>query len=198
MPKIVDPVARRRKVGEAVLRVVGRTGVEGASYSAIAAEAGLAVGSVRHYFPNHDAILLFAMEELADRVTDRFRSRLEALTETDVDLGVVEEMLAELLPLDDERRLEADVWLAFVAATDTRPAFREVAERAAVGVRTVVRQVLAGADRRGLLRVGDLTVETERLASLLDGLTVATIRPPGITAATARAVLRRHLGSLAA
>ena len=69
MPKKVAPDARRREVGEAVLRVVGRLGaVEGASYAAIAAESGLAVGSVRHYFPNHDAILQFAMQELADRV----------------------------------------------------------------------------------------------------------------------------------
>ncbi|MPV35631.1 TetR/AcrR family transcriptional regulator [Georgenia subflava] len=196
MPKLVDPAARRREVGEAVLRVVGARGVEGASFGAIAEEANLAIGSVRNYFPNHDAVLLFAMQELADRVTDRLRRRLESIAELDVDLATVEEILAELLPVNEHRRLEADVWLAFVAATRTRPVLAEVARKAGSGIRTVVGHVLAGAQRRGLLRVEDPVVETERLASLLDGLTIATIRPPGISAATAREVLRRHLESL--
>lgn len=197
MPKFVDPTARRLKVGEAVLRVVGARGVEGASFGAIAEEAGLAIGSVRHYFPNHDAVLLFAMQELADRVTSRLRGRLESLAELDVDLGTVEEILAELLPVNEHRRLEGDVWLAFIAATRTRPVLAEVAEKASSGIRAVVGHVLAGAERRGLLRVEDLAVETERLASLLDGLTLAIIRPPGISAAMGRGVLRRHLESLA-
>ncbi len=196
MPKIVDPDVRRLEVGEAVLRVVGRHGVEGASFSAIAEEAGLAVGSVRHYFPNHDAILLFAMQELADRVTDRLRRRRASLPDGDTSLATAESVLAELLPVDEQRRLEASVWLAFVAAAPTRPRLDDVAQRTAAGIRTVVGQVLTAAQARGLLRVDDLPVETERLAALLDGLTVATVRAPGIDPETGREVLRRHLESL--
>ena len=99
--------------------------------------------------------------------------------------------------MNEHRRLEGDVWLAFIAATRTRPVLAEVAEKASSGIRAVVGHVLAGAERRGLLRVEDLAVETERLASLLDGLTLAIIRPPGISAAMGRGVLRRHLESLA-
>lgn len=196
MPKIVDPTARRREVGEAVLKVVGARGVEGATFGAIAEEAGLAIGSVRHYFPNHDAVLLFAMQELADRVTTRLRRRLESLAQIDVNLGTVEEILAELLPVNEHRRLEADVWLAFIAATRTYPVLAEVAQRAGSGIRTVVGHVLDGAQRRGLIRLEDQAVETARLAALLDGLTIATVRPPEISAATGRKVLRRHLESL--
>lgn len=68
MPKIVDPGARRRAVADAVLRVIGREGVEGASLRNVAEEAGLAIGSVRHYFRDHDELLLFTMRELS---TDR-------------------------------------------------------------------------------------------------------------------------------
>lgn len=177
--------------------MVGRSGVEGASLSAIADEAGLAIGSVRHYFPSHDAILLFAMQELADRVTGRLRARIEGLSADGVDLEVATDFLSELLPLDDQRRLEAEVWLAFITASRTRPALTDVAERVSTGIRSVVGRALTGAARRGVLGFGDPAVETERLAALLDGLTLAIIRPPGIRVATAREVLRRHLESLA-
>jgi AcrR family transcriptional regulator len=54
-----------------VFRVIRRDGVDQASLRAVATEAGLVIGSVRHYFATHDEMIVFAMRVLADRVTTR-------------------------------------------------------------------------------------------------------------------------------
>jgi hypothetical protein len=113
------------------------------------------------------------------------RSRRQELTEA---------LLGELLPLTELSRAETDVWLAFSAAAKNRPDLAEEAAQAHAAVRALVRRVLEGArGAGGLLDDLDLDVETERLAALLDGLTLASGRtPPELM----RTVLRRHLESL--
>ncbi|WP_406478668.1 TetR/AcrR family transcriptional regulator [Streptomyces platensis] len=201
MPKIVDPGARRRAVAEAVLRVVRREGVEGASLRNVAEEAGLAVGSVRHYFAGHDEVLIFAMTELSARIEHRVRIHAERL----LDPGAAgehraraEELLSEFLPLDEERREEAMLWQAFTTAARTRPALRPHAVELEAGMRDLVKRVLRGAQEAGsLLDDLDTELETLRLSALLDGLTLqATLEPERITPETLRNVLRRHLRTL--
>ena len=50
MPIVVDPEERRRDLAEAVWRVVRRDGLERASVREVAREAGVSMGSLRHYF----------------------------------------------------------------------------------------------------------------------------------------------------
>lgn len=194
MPKVVDPEARRREVAEAVFRVVRRDGVEQASLRNVADEAGLAVGSVRHYFADHDDLLRFALKELTDRLERRIAVHVEAVRSASAREGrrrAVENLLGELLPLDADRRDEAGIWLAFSTAARTRPTLRREARRLHEGMRVVVGKVLAGGG------VPDAEVETERLAALLDGLALNGVLQPDLTTPDVmRAVLRRHLASL--
>ncbi|MGG7569515.1 TetR/AcrR family transcriptional regulator [Streptomyces sirii] len=101
MPKIVDPVTRRRAVARAVLSVAARHGLERASLRNVAEEAGLAIGSVRHYFADHDELMIFTMRELSQRIGDRVRTHAERLLApdgcTDRRAGT-EQLLAEFLP----------------------------------------------------------------------------------------------------
>lgn len=208
MPKIVDPERRRADVVAALFRVVRRAGLAGASLRNVADEAGLAVGSVRHYFDSHDALLAFALDAVVERVSDRLLARV-AVVLPEIEAGRVvgdaardatADMLGELLPLDDDRRDEAAVWLAFVDAARTRPALRERSAAATAATAALVRRVLAGADRRGGLRAGlDLDLEEQRLSALIDGLTLRSVLHPELLAAdTARRALRAHLDSLRA
>ncbi|MER6843586.1 TetR/AcrR family transcriptional regulator [Streptomyces platensis] len=201
MPKIVDPGARRRAVAEAVLRVVQREGVAGASLRNVAEEAGLAVGSVRHYFAGHDEVLIFAMTELSARIEHRVRIHAERLLDPDAvgeHRARAEELLSEFLPLDEERREEAMLWQAFTTAARTRPVLRPHAVELEAGMRDLVKRVLRGAQEAGsLLDELDPELETLRLSALLDGLTLqATLEPERITPETLRNVLRRHLRTL--
>ncbi|HEX6343943.1 TetR/AcrR family transcriptional regulator [Umezawaea sp.] len=202
MPRIVDAEARRRAVVDALFRVVRREGVEQASLRNVADEAGLAIGSVRHYFDSHDELLVFALQELEERVGVRLRTgaeRIFAAGTSDERGPLVEALLGELLPLDADRRDESVIWLAFITAARTRPSLRPSALRLHRGVRTVVGRVLAGAVAHGALPEGlDPAVETERLAALLDGLAVnAVLHPDLTTPEVMTTVLRRHLAELA-
>lgn len=198
MPKIVDPESRREEVVEALFRVVRREGLEHASLRNVAEEAELAIGSVRHYFAGHTELMVFAMQAMAERVMGRLLEHVEKLTTADDRLPVAEAMLAELLPLDERRREEATIWLAFATAARTRPELRPHAEESYDGMRRLVFKVLDGARRLDRLREdADLEVETERLSALIDGLTLhAVLHPDRVDADLMTGVLRRHLQSL--
>ncbi|NRQ33052.1 TetR/AcrR family transcriptional regulator [Nonomuraea sp. NN258] len=204
MPKIVDPEARRDEVVEAVFRVVRRAGFEHASLRNVAEEAGLAIGSVRHYFAGHTELMLFAMRASLERTAGRLERRagpLLAAVESAPPAeraAHVEGLLSELLPLDERRRDEATVWLAFAVAARTRPELRELARESYEGMRTLAGRVIEGLGRGGWLPAGaDLEVERERLCALIDGLTVeGVLQPDRMTPALMSRALRRHLETL--
>ncbi|MCZ1008942.1 TetR/AcrR family transcriptional regulator [Streptomyces lydicus] len=211
MPKIVDPVARRRAVAQAVLSVAARHGLEHASLRNVAEEAGLAIGSVRHYFADHDELMTFTMRELSRRIGDRIRAHADRLlapggrTDRRADRrtdrrAATEDLLAELLPLDEPRRQESALWLAFTTAASTRPELRPCAAEMQANLHTLMSRVLKEAQCAGRLP-GDLDVELEstRLAALLDGLNLqATLLPDRYPPKLLRQVLRRHLDALRA
>ncbi|GIG70789.1 TetR/AcrR family transcriptional regulator [Phytomonospora endophytica] len=201
MPKIVDPEERRKAVVDAVFRVVRRDGVEAASLRNIATEAGLAIGSVRHYFTSHEELMVFAMKEMVERVSARVLAHAEALRRPAPvrdRAARAEALLREFLPVDDERFDETVVWLEFVKAARTRPSLQPEAKRLHDGMRMIVGKVLSEAHRNGRLREGlDLGIETEHLAALLDGLAMAAVLQPwSFTPERAVDVLHAHLGTL--
>lgn len=199
MPKLVDHEARRREVAHAVWRVVRREGLDGASVRAVAVEAGLSAGSMRHYFDGQADLQRAAMEELMARVA----ARLAGLDPDGPPAEVARRIVAELLPLDDERQAEAEAWFAFVARARTDEAFRELAERSYDGLRALVRQVVALAQGVDLEMTPGAAppqvdeVETERLFALLDGLVLHAVQRPGLVPPEAMlAVVDRHLQGL--
>ncbi|MEU4209360.1 TetR family transcriptional regulator C-terminal domain-containing protein [Streptomyces sp. NPDC026206] len=202
MPKIVDREARREAVADAVLRVAGRGGLENASLRNVAEEAGLAIGSVRHYFAGHGEMMLFAMDELARRIDRRVRDHAGRILDPATDVAdrrdSVEELLAEFLPLDRARHEEAALWLTFTTAARTRPELRPRAEKLHDGMHELLTRVLNETQRAGGLAEGlDIAVETLRLSALLDGLALqAVLRPDAVRPDTMRKVLRGHLDSL--
>ncbi|MFB4289878.1 TetR/AcrR family transcriptional regulator [Nonomuraea sp. ATR24] len=204
MPKIVDPEERRQAVAEAVFRVICRDGLEQASLRNVAAEAGLAIGSVRHYFAGHTELMVFAMREMAARLLARLTAHAELLLDPAAPMSegerreTVVSMLAEMLPLDDERRTEAVVWLSFAAAARSRPELRAHADELYDGLLALTTKVLEGGRRSGRLRPGaDVAVEARRLCALLDGLSLeGAFYPDRLDPGTMLAVLRAHLAAL--
>src|SRR4029450_11592721 len=142
MPKLVDPDQRRSELAQAVWTVIRRDGLQRASVRNVAREAGLSMGSLRHYFASQSELLCFAMELVGDRARDRVGA-LEPAADTRGPMELVaarprargaalepaadprrraEQLLAELVPLDDERRAESEVWLAFTGQPLVGPA----------------------------------------------------------------------------
>ncbi|WP_308930407.1 TetR family transcriptional regulator C-terminal domain-containing protein [Arthrobacter sp. SLBN-112] len=200
MPKIVDAGARRQDVVQAVLRIIAVDGLERASLREVADEAGLAVGSVRHYFAGSDELLAFSFGAVVDRVVGRLQGLLPA-----VDGAVhgspehrqaVLTLLGGLLPLDQESAVEACAWMAFKNAARIRPFLAAVADRSHREVAAVIGRVVAS-----LLPdepQENLVVEAERLLATLDGLCMHALLQPGwMTAQMCGDVLERHLDGLA-
>ena len=125
MPKIVDAEARRQDVVEAVLRIIAGGGLERASLRETADEAGLAVGSVRHYFAGSEELLVFSFASVVDRIVRRLQASLPDVEAqvpgTPEHRAAVLTLLCGLLPLDGPRALEVCAWMAFKNAARVRP-----------------------------------------------------------------------------
>lgn len=213
MPKFVDAALRRQEVVEAVFRIVAADGLERASLREVADEADLAVGSVRHYFASSDELLAHSFGVVVDRIAGRLDAAEDRLAETapgsaEHRRGVLT-LLGELLPLDEERAVDACVWMAFKNAARTKPFLAAEADRSHRTVAAVVGRLmmdLAAADGTAAVDGTDgtevpgqqrLVTEAERLLATLDGLTMhALLQPEWMTAQMCHDVLEAHLASL--
>ncbi|MFK8850395.1 TetR/AcrR family transcriptional regulator [Streptomyces sp. Ac-502] len=79
MPKKVDHEARRREISQALWRIASTRGLEGASLRDVAAEAGISLGRLQHYFRTKDEMLVFALRYIETLAQERIRARIEAL-----------------------------------------------------------------------------------------------------------------------
>jgi AcrR family transcriptional regulator len=192
VPRSVEESVRRRDVAEAVWRVVRREGLEGASVRAVAGEAGLSMGSLRHYFPSQSDLHAFAMR----LVTDRIRARVEALPATPDPRRWAMGVLEQMIPVDADRRAESEVWLAFSARALVDPELCALRDEGWDLLREVCHNLVRRFADAGAPHL-DLDVEAARLHALVDGLLVhGVLRPARADPSTLRQVLAGHLDAL--
>lgn len=201
VPKIVDAGVRRQEVVEAVFRIIAADGLERASLREVADEAGLAVGSVRHYFSSSDELLAHSFGSVVDRITGRLAFAQEHLMElapgsAEHHEGVLT-LLGQFLPLDGERAIDACVWMAFKNAARIKPFLAAEADRSHRAVAAVVGWLIMKLKDHDGDAQQTLVTEAERLLATLDGLTMhALLQPEWMTAQMCRDVLESHLLSL--
>jgi AcrR family transcriptional regulator len=160
----VDPLERRRGIAEAVFRVTAGRGVEAISLRDVAAEAGVSMGMVQHYFRTKDEMLLFALGHMRERVAGRLRARLARMPDaTPRDLARA--VLTELLPINDDSRAEAAVSVAFYSRAAVIPSYADALREGLRGLLDVTAQHLRAAQHSGHMHP-DLDAEQEA-ASLL-------------------------------
>ncbi|WP_255508405.1 TetR/AcrR family transcriptional regulator [Nocardia sp. CS682] len=122
-------------MARAFQRLLATEGLPRVSFTRVAAEAGVSVGLIQHYFANKDALLRFSYEDCLRRSAERVETRIQ---DGEAAKQPIAEMLlaglAELLPLDPERtleyRVERSLWIS--ALNDAELA--EVAQRASAGL----------------------------------------------------------------
>ena len=189
MPRLIDHTEREIAVAEAAWRVTAREGVRAVSVRGVAAEAGLATASLRRAFPTQASLLAYCLDLARRRAAGRIAA-LEQVTDPGSALAV----LVELLPLDAERRLEAEVQLALGTAALTDPALRPAADAAHEDVATACRHVVRALVPHGA--PADELRATAHLHALLDGLALHLVhRPPDAPTGWAVDVLRHHLAT---
>jgi AcrR family transcriptional regulator len=167
MPKIVNHDERKEKIAEATWRVIRRDGLDGVSVRRIADEMGMSLGSLRHYFNSQVELLAYSMRLISQRV----KLRIQNLPYNGEPRHDIEIAIAELVPLDEERLAEAEVWLAFAGKAISDSAIRalslEVHKELYAGFRGMIDILVL----KHLAKVRiDAEIETRRLHALIDGL----------------------------
>lgn len=175
MPRHVDADQRRYEVAQAVWRVILRAGLARASVRAVAQEAGLSVGSLRHYFSTQRELQVYSLQLINERAHERY-------TAVDRSLPVrerVESSMWAVLPVTPEQVEEHQVWLAFRNESATDPELAElVAEDRAMSL-GLARQAVTALRDAGQTNPGiDVEAAATELVALFDGLCLAAVLTP--------------------
>ncbi|MFJ2977441.1 TetR/AcrR family transcriptional regulator [Curtobacterium sp. NPDC087082] len=190
MARSIDIEERRRSVSEAAWRVLARDGLGALSVRNVAAEAGLPPSTVRYVFPTQSSL----REHTITLVFDRTRERIAAIPEGLPTREHAHQLLLELLPLDDERVIELEVYLALANAALTDAELRPALDLVVVEMREWSEEVLELVG----VPAADREYEVRRLHALIDGLAMHLVRlAPGESGDWAIDVLDRHLDGLA-
>lgn len=178
MPKKVDHEQRRREIVEAAWRLVARGGFAAATMREIAAEAGFANGALKYYFDSKDALLIAAFQHTFYRVNERAALSIGDRT----GLEAIRLLCLEMLPLDEERRVEARVAVAFWDRAASSAAMRKIHADSFAIWRTWMENELQTARRAGALDtdVPDRQIVDEFLA-VTAGLRIMPILEAGVT-----------------
>lgn len=107
MPRVADHDQRRAQIARAFQQLLAAEGFAAVSFSRVAAEAGVSVGLIQHYFTGKDALLHFAYEDAVWRISERVRVRVRNGEAAGLRVGdLLLDSLIELLPLDEARAVE--------------------------------------------------------------------------------------------
>jgi len=125
VPKRVDHEERRRQIADALLRTAATRGLHATGMREVAAEAGVSLRLVQYYFGTKEELLLYAMQQLAARFSERAMARISRLKETGDPVSprdVIAAILTEGLPGDEEGRTFTVLYTAYFALSLTDPA----------------------------------------------------------------------------
>lgn len=165
MPKQIDHEKRRKQIAEATWRVILEKGMTGASVRNIAAEAGVSLGALRHYFTTQDELLIFAAGLVKEQATNRItRIAMSNLPPKEKVLQI----LLEMVPTNTDTRAEMEVWFAFTFHARHK---KELFEELSFDIFYAIKHLISSLNQVGILKKNlDLEFETERLYALVDGL----------------------------
>ncbi|MEX0738214.1 MAG: TetR/AcrR family transcriptional regulator [Pseudohongiella sp.] len=195
MPKIVDHDRKREEIAHAVWRLVIRDGMAEVSVRNVAREAGMSQGALRYYFSTRTDLVLFSMQQVTAQVTQRVQVLLQ---QPGSPQQRVREMLLQILPMDEQRRLELRIWWILVHYSLTDERLQAHTSTVYDQLQGIMQGAIEYLNVSDALRPGtDVNFEVERLYSLVDGLALHAILKPGaMTPGIIERVLDGHLDSI--
>ena len=171
MPKKIDHEARRRDIAEAAIQVIGDQGIDNTRLVDVARAANATTGSITHYFEGKDALLLAALDHVAQSILYQIG---EIGPEADL-IG----RACEILPVDEEGMRDWRVWLCFIGRAVADPALASINkayyEEFCAGVAKLIRaQQVAGK----LSTAIDPPTTADAIVAAVDGISLrATLEP---------------------
>ena len=162
MPKIVDHEERRRAIAAAAVDAIAKNGLSGVKLTDIARSAGVTTGSIAHYFPDKDAVLAAALEEVCAHLF---------LQAEDLKRPLRFEDFAALLPTNETNRKEWKVWLAYWGRAPHAPVLAQIH-------RDYYAEIESGLATQFQATHADPTLAAAAIISAIDGVgTRATLEP---------------------
>ncbi|MEU1781636.1 TetR/AcrR family transcriptional regulator [Streptomyces abikoensis] len=172
MPKRVDHDERRHRIAEALWRIASERGLDGASLRDVAAEAGISLGQLQHYFRTKDDMLVFALGHISELAARRIGARVGSLAGDPSPRTLLRETLAEMLPLDDKSRTGQLVQIAYFVRAVHDERLRRHAKEGIPALREFFAAQIRRATEGGDVAADrDPDTEAMLLISLVDGLT---------------------------
>jgi AcrR family transcriptional regulator len=163
VPRKVDHRERRELLADALMQLAAARGLQEVSLRHVAAQAGVSTGMVQHYFRTKDEMMTFALGMVMNRIRERSQAELVPAPPRELVRG----LLLQVLPLDETRRLENHVVLAFLAYAAVTPSIASAVREAAAQMRTFLAgQLRAAGPADGV----DPECAAAGLLALVDGL----------------------------
>jgi hypothetical protein len=157
--------SKRTGALSATLRVIARDGLEKTTIRSIAKEAGCSAGSLAHYFRDKEDILRQALELADARISKRMA---DIISESEPNLAL-REVLAQVLPIDDDRTVELTLDVNFWGKALIHPELRGLEHEDHDRWRNIVLGLVSSIEssNKSSLSAQDLT---DVLIAFLDGL----------------------------
>lgn len=121
MPRLVDHEQRRQEIADAGIEVALEQGLAGITIRGISARTGRSTGSLRHYFPDQEALRKFVIGALTNTLRERVYPRIARPREATSLIEHIASILEVLIPLDETRREEYALWSTVVEWERTTP-----------------------------------------------------------------------------
>lgn len=186
MPKVVDHDQRRRELVAATWTVIADEGIDAATIRRIADAAGCTTGRITHYFDSKDDILVAALRAVHVAAAARMATAIDAAGNDP--RAVLRSVLLEALPLDANRRIEWQVWLAFWGRASGDQALRDEQAVRYAEWRALVGSLIANDTSEMATR----RARVDLVTSAVDGLGLqAVLEPRRFSTARLRAAVDR-------
>lgn len=181
----------RRRLLDALMTITAERGLEQVSVREVAAAAGVSIGTVQYYCRSKDEMLRMTFQAANDRILARAAS-IEKVGSVG---AVLRRALLEFLPLDERRRMEATVYLAFTARAAVSADLAAVRHDLIAEQHRLCADALRLAQHRGEATSDfDADLVAYATVALVDGLLMNLLTDPdGMTNSDAIALLDHHL-----
>lgn len=192
MPKVVDAEQRRAELVDLTARQIARLGLERVTLREVARAGGWSTGIVSHYFSDKRDLLLATFRSRAEHAGNLARDLV------DQGYAPLDAFVDAVLPLDDERLLNWQVWLAFWGSAIGDEELSAAQQSRHDSFQQDLMAALATERTQGRLRPDvDLEHEALRLIMVLDGIALqAVFSPDHWPEAAQRRMVTEHLATL--
>lgn len=187
---------RRSEIIAATLRVIGQSGISGATMRSIARELGLTTGVISHYFRDKNELLQEALQTCFDPWTHTLEQqngsnpweRLRRLFLIERDYGAAR----------SDIRTRGRTWLSLLIQIDNEDGLWKTYRERYEVIRTQITALIRECQQEGFIQPKlDPVLECDRLLALTDGLTISVVgEPDHFSVSLVNRILCTHLDSL--